>query len=246
MTTSAPTLEEWFKKSFESFMLDVRTAMPCKVDAYYPATQTVDVKPMVKDSTPKSDGTVAHESIPTIPNIPLAHSRMGNWFLAAPIAPGDFVYVVFSERNLATWRANGFESDEKDPRRHLLDGAVAFPVNVYPSAQPLTTVSATNMVLGKDAGTQIHIKEGQVALGTENPAEFVALATKTLTELTSIQTQVNVLIATLNANVAVFAAHTHGGVTVGAGVTGVAIGAMAPGVTLTAPNAVAATITKAA
>lgn len=246
MTTSAPLLEEWFKAAFDSAMLDVHTALPCKVDSYDPTTQTVDVKPLIKRSIPKADGTFIHESLPTIPGIPLALPRWGTWFMSAPIAVGDFVFVIFSDSALGQFRSKGMESESGDIRRHALDGAVAFPANVYPTANALSSVHAANLVLGKDDGAQIHIKPtGEIDLYEENAAEFVALATKVLTELQSIQTQVNTLITTFNANVAVFAAHIHSGVTPGGGVTGTTATPMTPGISLTAPQSVASAHVKA-
>lgn len=186
---------------------DLHVALPCKIESYDVAAQTINVKPMLKRSFAKLDGTLQHEEFPVIPNVPVALPRFGSWFLSAPLAAGDFVFVVCSERNMDIWREKGTISVSGELATHTLDGAVAFPCNLYPSSQALGTVHPDNMVIGKDAGAQIHIKpNGQIHIYEENADQFVALGQYCDTRFEAIESFLN--------------SHTHSGVTPGLGTSG--------------------------
>jgi hypothetical protein len=201
-----PSLSSVMRLAIDNAMMDMHVALPCRVETYDETAQTANLKPMIKRSIKKQDGTVQHESLPVIPNVPIAMPRFGNWFLSAPIAKGDFMFIVCSERNIDIWREKGTETESGELGTHTLDGAVAFPCNLYPTDQALSSAHASNMVLGKDDGAQIHIKpDGEIHIYEENADQYVALAQKVFDEIDALRSTVNSLVSDYNS-------HSHGGV----------------------------------
>lgn len=169
------TLAQVLRDHAEARLMDVHTAMPGRVEAYDSATQLADVKPLLKRVYVDAEGNELVESLPVIPSVPVAFPRGGGYFISFPVEPGDYVELIFCERSIDQWMAQGGEVDPADPRLHPLDGAVAI-AGVYPSTEALPDAHAENMALGKSGGKQIHIKAATIALGAESPSDKVALA----------------------------------------------------------------------
>lgn len=185
-----PTLPEVIRFAIDARLRDVHVALPGRVESYDAEEQKADVKPMVRDLVPTRNGEEVEETLPIIPNVPVMFPRGGTYFITFPLAVGDFVLLVFNERSIDNWASgNGAEKNPDDFRTHNLTDAVAIP-GFYPFSQAIGESSIdSNMVLGKDGGSTVHIKDdGEIHLGKENPSEFVALAQKVLNNLTSLQT----------------------------------------------------------
>lgn len=158
---SQPTLETALSEAFDQLREEIHTALPGRVERYDAATQTADVKPLVK---------VEGQSLPVLPSIPVAFPRGGGFFVSFPLVPGDFVFVLFAESSLDLWRARGgAETSPGDVRRHSLTGAVALPC-LYPDSRKLASAHASHMVVGADSGPKTFYKADQIAIGAENPA----------------------------------------------------------------------------
>lgn len=237
MTINAPRLEELLNAHFDTKASFLHTVLICKVTAYDPLLQTVDLQPQTKQLIPNTDGGLTAESLPNLPSVRLALSRAGSWFMSFPIAVGNFLIVLCSERDIDNWLTTGMESSPDSVNTHTLQGAIVLPCGPYPDGQSLTSVHASNIVIGKDLGTQVHIKDGEVALGSENPVSYVALATLADARISALETKVNELVALTIANAAAFAAHTNGGFPT--------VGTLATATPLVPGSSVAATVTKA-
>ena len=181
MASTNPTLAEVIDLFISSHMAGVHVSLPGTVQAYDELEQTVDVQPAVKNVYTDEDGVEVVESLPLLAGVPVAFPRGGGFFVSFPIKKGDSILLVCSERSIDQWYGKGEEADPGDLRRHSLSDAVAIP-GVYPSTAPLQSAHAENMVMGKDDGSQIHIKaNGEVHIGAGkdgNAADFVALAAK--------------------------------------------------------------------
>lgn len=224
-TTRSPSLEEVLRAALDNRLLGVHTALPARVESYDAVSQKINAKPLVRSLTPTADGGEINESVPIITDVPVVFPRAGGFFISLPVQEGDHVLLIFNERSVDKFIAgDGSEVDPIDPRDHDLSDAVAL-VGFYPFSKSLADAISANLVLGKEAGTQVHIKDGEIDLGSENAADFVAQAAKVLTELTAIVNGFN--------------SHAHGGVTTGPGTSG------PPAPLLVAPGSVAAAVVKA-
>ncbi len=145
----------------------LQTAMPCKVEAYDASKQTVDVVPALNRSLPDGNGNYVTEALPKLSDVPVAFPRGGGFFIALPIAAGDYGLLVFCSRNIGNWRSTGNQGDPGDLGMHTLDGAVFIP-GLFPDSGALSNADGTNMVIGKDGtpAAQIVIKpSGEIDLG---------------------------------------------------------------------------------
>lgn len=168
------TFQKVISDSIDARLSDVHVAMPGRIESYDAATQTADIQPLIKNVMKDPDGNEYSESMPVLPSVPIAFPRAGDWFLSFPLAKGDTVLVVFCERNIDQWMSKGDLVDPGDIAMHTLNGAVAIP-GVYAQPDKLTDAHTSNMVLGKSGGTQIHIKDDGVFIGSETAAESMVL-----------------------------------------------------------------------
>lgn len=105
----------------------VNTSMPAKVTGVdrLGTDQTIDVMPMINDSF--NDGT--NVEFPPIYDVPLIFPSAGGGLLSFPIAVGDTVLLIFSQKSLDEWMESrsfgntGFTPADK--RRYALNDAIA-------------------------------------------------------------------------------------------------------------------------
>lgn len=167
-----PTLAEIMRLAIESRLLDLHVAIPCKVESYNPATQTVEVLPAVRRPIEDATGEVQHEDLPKLPNVPVLYPSSGSFSQVWPLAAGDFVLVVFCSSAIGTWRQGGDIADPVDLRRHDLSHGVAIPC-VWPAAQVPSKLPANPLAALLEVGAPVtHIQIGAAA------TSFAALAAK--------------------------------------------------------------------
>jgi hypothetical protein len=159
-----PSTVELISDAIGARLEDVHVALPGKVTAYDAARQLVDVQPQVKRVVYNEDGEKTLETLPVIPAVPLGFPRGGGYMVTFPVAPGDFVLLVMCDRSIDAFMQSGNVADPGDERLHGLQNAVAYP-GVYPAGHALSDAHASNMVVGKTGGNQIHITSAGVLVG---------------------------------------------------------------------------------
>jgi len=142
-----PDLSEVIKEAIEARLLSMNTAIPAKVTKVDVVAGKVDVQPVLKKKY--ADGTVV--DIPIITNVPLATYRAGDAFVSLPVKPGHFVLLIFSQRSMDKWLAQGGTVDPQDPRRFSLNDAVAYP-GVYPFSSPATGADSNDIIVKNGSG----------------------------------------------------------------------------------------------
>lgn len=194
----SPTLAQVLDLFRKSMSRQLRVALPAQVQSYDASTQTVDVQPTVQDSFTDEDGNLQQFNFPVITNVPVLFPGGGGFRLTFPLQQGDFVFLMFSDRSLDVWQAQGgVNVDPLDERRHHIADAVAVP-GLHPNSIPWTGASVTGVTAGKDGGPQIVFRPSTIELGGSDgspPSDFVALA--------------SLVLGQLNAIVSSFNAHTH-------------------------------------
>lgn len=188
-----PTLAEVIRSAMDCRDLEFHTSLPCRVEKFDPATQTADVKPLIRRRFQNPDGTEIDESIAVIPRVPIAWPRAGNFHITWPIKKGDLVEVIITEASRDNFQAgDGAEVDPDDFRRFDLSDAWAYPAAGYPDDEAIKNFDPDDLVIGLDGGVVIHVKEsGEIALGSKNPTDNVALAALVKAGLQSIVDQFN-------------------------------------------------------
>lgn len=183
------TLETVIGEVLDQRFAHVHTALPGRVEKYYPEDQTADVKPQVY-----AQGV----PLPVLTRLPVAFPRGGGGFLSFPLVPGDFVFVLFAESSLDQWRAKASDGNPGDERRHSLTGGVALPC-LYPTARKLADADAEKIVLGFDGGFQVTIHPSSgITLGTGPVPDALSLASVTNANFTANAANLTTLIAALS------------------------------------------------
>ena len=159
--------------------------LPGRIESYDASTQKCAVQPLLREVFPASTIT-----LPKLTDVPVVWPRGGGAFITLPLAKGDTVAIHISGRSLDKWLTEGGEVTPDDTRKFSIGDAVVYPGLVPFSAN--VDAHASNVVVGFESGGQIHVKSnGDVALGSESPTDFVALASKVLDELNKISTAYN-------------------------------------------------------
>lgn len=181
------------RDSIAAYVAEVHTCIPAVVQSYDPQKQTVTVQPAIARAIIDEDGLEAKETLPQIPDVPVVFPSGGGYYVTFPIAAGDTVLLVFSERPIDTWLAKGgTNNDPGDLRTHSLGDAFAIPCT-RPTKDAFTDVSSDTMALGKQGGPQVHVDASTVALFSKTAADWVALASKVDAEITKIWNVINAL-----------------------------------------------------
>lgn len=186
---------EMIRAAIDNALSEMRVALPARVESVDTAAQTVDVRPMLLQRSVNDDGEVTTEQLPVLPTVPVSWPRGGGFFVSMPLTVGDTGLVVFCDWSIDQWRSRGGSSpaDPLDIRAHSIASAVFVP-GLHDAKNPLASVHAENLVVGKDDGSQIHIKpNGDVALTAETPAASIARADRADSDLQAIKSNVDQL-----------------------------------------------------
>lgn len=144
--------EEATRAALDGRQARIRTAMPGIVAAVDLARQTVSVQPAIRGAVGNPDGTETAVNLPLLVDVPLVWPRGGGFAITFPVAVGDEVLVMISDRCIDAWWQSGGIGEPLEPRMHDLSDAFAI---LAPTSQPkrLTGVSSSSMQMRNEAGT---------------------------------------------------------------------------------------------
>lgn len=200
-SSRSPNDTELLNMAIESWLSDVHTCMPGKVDSYDPATQQATIKPLVQRRIVHEDGSEALEPLPSITNVPVVFLRAAGFFMTFPIVKGDFVTLHFCETSIDNYMSGiGEDTDPDEFRHHDLSDAIAVP-GFYPFKKSISDISSENLVIGKDnGGAQIHITpSGEVKLGSNLAVNEAVMGTTYRAAEDTMLTAVSAAIALIGA-----------------------------------------------
>ena len=160
---NAPSLAHTLKV-FVSAMLDnVHTCIPAQVQSYDAKKQQANVSPTITRIL--DDGT--EEKYPLIHSVPVMFPRTRRGSFTMPLEKGDYVLLLFSERSLDTWVANGGIAETILPNHFDLTDAIAI-AGIYPFSDENSAASDTDAVLHYE-DTKITLKrDGKIILAAKN------------------------------------------------------------------------------
>ena len=201
-----PSDSEVIRDAITARLGEVWTATIGRVQKYDAVTQTADILPVVRRAIQAGDGTIGHEELPVIPNVPVLQARAGGFFVNLPVDVGDTMLVVFTSSSFQMWRESGSVVDPGDLRRHSLSNAIAIP-GVFPSTKPISPVDAAASaggaaILGEIGGAQLRFGPLGIEFAPSGvtPIAPVALAPAVLTAFAALATYVAALTSALVAN----------------------------------------------
>jgi len=186
MLQTTPEWAEVLQTAIDSALLDVHTSMPGQVTHVYTDApelgQLVDVRPCLRhalatDADPDAAAPYIEEDLPILQRVPVAYPQGGGFAITWPLAVGDFVLLIFSERSIRHWLATAIKTHQvttscQDVDPHTLDGAIALPLGPAPLNNLLVRNRSSDMVLGGEAGKRIYITPSLIYLGTNDTTKL--------------------------------------------------------------------------
>lgn len=135
----------------------IRVCLPAKIVSYDADTHLAQVQPLIKVKPYKAKSIM----LPVIANVPVIHPRTATAIIRLPIAIGDIVTLIFSDRSLEAWLQGAGEAKEtNDTRQHHLSDAYAI-LGGYPKGKPRKAKNPAALEIEVDAGTRIGLGNGQ-------------------------------------------------------------------------------------
>lgn len=153
----------------------VRTTVPGVIEAYDAATQSAEVKVVIKRQT--VEGVYFED--PVLVAVPVAFPQGGGFALHYPLAKGDPVTLVACERSLEEWLAAASPTtivEPSDPRRHDLQDAIVMPgVSVFAQPIPAAMARTDAITLGLRDGSATVSVADDGAITLDNGACSITL-----------------------------------------------------------------------
>ena len=111
------------KQTIHYHMKNIHTSMPGEIVDYDFTTQKASVLPTIKEKF--YTGEIL--SMPIVTNVPVIFPRSANASLTFPLAKGDKVLLLFSEKSLERWLSSGEEVEMGVNRRFDLSDGIVIP-----------------------------------------------------------------------------------------------------------------------
>jgi len=142
-----PTLEGLIRTAIESYLVQINTSMPGRIESFDSENQTATVQPLFR-RTFADDSQV---DLPQITNVPVQFPRSSMGSIYFPVGQGDPCLLIFSQRSLDNWQQSGDIVDPDDDRMFDLSDAVAIP-GVSANGQGITIDDPAAVELRNDQG----------------------------------------------------------------------------------------------
>ncbi len=152
----------------------LHVALPGVVTAFDAVTKLVDVQPLLKT---RKDGDQTATTPAVIPRVPVAWPMTAAAAVYMPIAKGDPVMLVFSDRALDRWKTGtgAIPAEPRLDRQHELTDCWAVPGG-FPTGNPFTATYG-------DGNFQVVLAPGVKAAVGNGTAELLQLASDAFTSL---------------------------------------------------------------
>lgn len=195
----AGEIEELVRANVEALRREMNTSTPAIVRKFDEASQTVQCTPVHKRLFIDEDTSIV---MPDYMDVPVAFPRGGNFVLTFPIAAGDEVLVVFSQRTIDNWWDRGGVQDPLPLRFHDASDAMAIPglgsrprfiQSFATDAAELRSLDGT--VVLRMEGSRIVLTADQVIIGGD------AAGTEPAAKGQTLQTWINLLSTALQTHV---------------------------------------------
>lgn len=222
-----PTHAEVAQSLIEQHAESRFSALVGTIQRYDAATQRADVVIGVRNpyQDPEGSGHLLREDFPVIPNVKVLFPRMGKWFIAMSVQPGDRVQLLFNTLSPEDWLyGDGRVVDVADTRRQHLSHAVALigmNINsealqhVPESAPPGDAAASISLGCDLDDGMRVSIfgdghleivKGNEVRLRVDADGTVHLAGAPSVTKLLALAELVD---ARLEALRSALSAHTH-------------------------------------
>lgn len=184
-----PIHEPGFYDMLQVFKRNLLVSLNCvkigQIVSFNAAQRTVSVQLLFQRVL--KDGT--YDTYPVLTDCPLFICQGGGNALQFPVAAGDQCIVLFSDRNIDAWFAQGSVQPPPDGRLHdVSDGIAVVGLNYLKSTVPAPSTTETR-IISADGLTKIGIQGDLITLS--NPTGSLLIVLQALINvLTSLTVQV--------------------------------------------------------
>lgn len=184
--TQTPRLEQVINDTISDRMTKFWTAVPCRVERYYPQTQRADVRMVVMNPVEDSTGKklwyfpIARYQAVLFPGGTTSDAK--KYRITYPISEGDDALFVVSTFPLEVWNSAGFDESNTDPEmlNHLawgfvLPGLHAGTTNYTTSPTDAMVLHGDKVKIGGPDGTEPTIKANTFLTSLGGLDDFLTL-----------------------------------------------------------------------
>ena len=155
--------EEVLRLAVEGILKGRRTASVVQITQDSSDGHTTVAQPTIKNRVQDIDGNVTYEALNPHPDVPIHYPSGGGHSFTHPVkSSGDTGLVVYADRAIDDWHAEGGLQQPVDGREHSLSDAVYIP-GVRSDANKLASVSTVSAQQRSDNGdhfTDVHKDNG--------------------------------------------------------------------------------------
>lgn len=198
-----------YTELFERLSLQLNTCLPGIITAFDAATQTATVQPALQMKT-YIDENPGFVDLPEIINVPIIfpYSTIGGFAITVPVIAGDSCLLIFAQRAIDNWWQNaGVQRTEEGNAGRHHDMTDAFAILCAPPLPEVLSSYSTSAIEIRNRDATVKIKLTGTAIEFTGPVTFK----NNVTFEGQINTSLGIDLTS----------HKHGGVTTGAGTSGV-------------------------
>ena len=130
-------------------MFRTRCCIPCIVQSYNSANNTVECQPAVRERIINEDGTIQYIQLPLLINVPVVFPGSENFDIKFPLSKNDECLVFFSDLSIDNFWQKGSVQNPVEVRRHDLSDGMAIPCRM---SLPRREVSSKASIVVDDKG----------------------------------------------------------------------------------------------
>lgn len=157
-----PTLTDLLEAATSKLARQMNCIQLGKVKNFYAANQTADIQFILKRVLSiEPDGTKNVQELPLLVRIPVMVLFGGNAFLSMPIAAGDDCIILFNDRDMSNWFANGGIQNPATFRTHDFSDAMAI-VGLRNLQNSIADYISNGIRLSLNANSRMTITDGLI------------------------------------------------------------------------------------
>lgn len=204
--------EEAFRLAMDGRLSTLWTSMPGMVVDVNFSEMTCSVQPLIQGIVTDESGAETPVSLPKLIHCPIIFPQAGGFALTLPLAAGDEVLICWASRAVDAWWQQGGIQPPVETRMHDISDGFVIP---GPCSQPNTIPNISS------TAAQLRTKDGSTVLQIGSDGKITMTATEV--DITGNLKVTGTIVATgqVTGNGIPLSTHLHGGVTTGAGNTGV-------------------------
>jgi len=174
----------------DSAVVNLHTWLPGVVQTFYATEQEADVQVRVRRIMRDLAGNERLETVPILARAPVWMPRAGGFSVSLPVTAGDECAVLFAERDISAWLADGGLHAPASRRRHDFSDAIVLP-GLTSSGNRLATYSTDSLQIRSDDDSQV------VELAADGSIRIEADTIRLGSSVTDVIAELEALLVTL-------------------------------------------------